>query len=484
MSTIGWERHACAALLLMGMAGIDAAGQATWRRTFGGLGTDDCNDVANTADGGFLFCGSTGSFGDGGDAYVIKVDGDGSPQWSVPLGGPGAQWGSSCLEDNDGVVVAGSNAAGRNGGYDMYLVRLDPTGELLWQKDIGTGDWDLCHDLKATDDGFVLVGESYGTGEPAGNAWIVRTNNVGDTLWTRSIGGDGHDIANGVFVDAGGHIMVVGTVDEGEETEDAFVAKLDSGGELLWMERFGGDSADVGQDITDANSGGYVFVGATRSFADVPQVLIVRIDMDGGIVWQREYGTLGETRMRRIVRRGDGYAMAGYNTVFNAGGKDMFLILVDGSGAWVLGKNYGGLDDEEATCVQALEDGGYILAGRSRNYGPGVEAIFAVRAGPDGETADDTVYPFFDPVGFYDVANRIQGNFIVSPNPNDGRFDLVGSAQVRYVDVYDVFGRYVQRIEPGQGGNRLHTDLANGVYSIAIIHHDGHLSHLRLAIER
>ena len=483
MCRIELVRYIGLTLALIGAARPDAAGQTTWRRTYGGLGPDDCHAVAITADDGFLFCGSTGSFGDGGDVYVLKVDGDGLLQWSVPVGGPGVQWGSSCAQDSDGYIVAGSNAVGQNGGYDMYLVRLDAAGQPLWQKDIGTQDWDFCYDMKATEDGAVLVGESYGIGEPAGNAWIVRTNNAGDTLWTRSMGGGGHDAANGVFVDAQGHILVVGTLDQGSDSEDAFVAKLDDTGDLIWMERFGGDSADVGLSITDTPSGGYVIVGATRSYADVPQVLIREIDADGGLVWQREYGTLGETRMRRIVRREEGYAMAGFNTELNAGGKDMFLILVDGTGNWVLGKNYGGLEDEQATCLQALSDGGYILAGQSLNYGPGIEAVFAVRVGPDGETADDTVYPFFDPVGFEDSAMD-QGDVIIGPNPNDGRFEVLGSEHFLRADVYDVFGRHVERIEPSLDVNVFHTSVAAGVYTVALVRPNGRLSRLRMVIER
>lgn len=460
---------------------LEGAGQTTWRRTYGGLGPDDCAAVALTSAQGFLLCGSTGSFGDGGDIYVVKTDDQGLLQWSIPFGGSGVQFGVACLEDPEGVVVAGTNAQGPEGGYDMCLARLSSSGDLLWQTHVGTPDWDLCHDMCAIDGGFILVGRSFGTGEPAGNAWVVRTDPSGDTLWTRSIGGQGLDEANGVFVDPEQNIIVVGTMDVGLETEDAFLAKYTSSGDLEWIERFGGDSADTGLGVVGSPTGGYVVVGATRSYASVPQVLLRKFDQQGGMVWQREYGTLGETRMQRIVSRDGGYAMAGFNTVFNAGGKDMFLILVDEDGGWVLGKNYGGTNDEVGTCVRALDDGGYIVGGQSENYGPGIEAMYVVRVGSDAETLDDTVYPTFDPVSVQE-ASKGEGGLAATPNPNGGDFGILGVMDPVTVDLFDAYGRQIDVDVIGHNGFR--TYAPSGVYTAVVSRRNMGVQCIRIMIAR
>jgi len=460
---------------------MDTGAQDTWRRTYGGYGVDECRTVIHTMDGGFLFGGSTGSFETDGDMYVVKTDASGVVQWSLPFGGLGVQNSVAVVESDPDFFLAGMTALGGHGGYDFTLTALGHTGSILWVSDIGTPDWDLCADMDRMEEGFILVGTTY-HGDPAGDVWVVRTDEVGDTVWTRRLGGAGLDEAFGVNVDGSGHILVAGRLDGDSDDEDGFLARLTSNGEVDWLERFGGDSADVAFDVVESEDGAYVLVGATNSYATVPQVLVRKMDQAGGLVWQREYGTLGETRMRRIVKWSNGYAMAGFNTVSNAGGKDMFLIVLDGSGEWVRGKNYGGLGDEEGTCLQALPDEGFVVAGFSQNYGPGPTAFYAVRTAPDAETADDTVYPYLDPVGIQDVSHT-PAMIRVVPNPNNGHFRIGSDPLMRSFEVTDLSGRTVEKRSWGYGDGAVDVNADPGAYVLSVQLNSGATIRVKFVID-
>jgi len=276
---------------------MDTGAQDTWRRTYGGYGVDECRTVIHTMDGGFLFGGSTGSFETDGDMYVVKTDASGVVQWSLPFGGLGVQNSVAVVESDPDFFLAGMTALGGHGGYDFTLTALGHTGSILWVSDIGTPDWDLCADMDRMEEGFILVGTTY-HGDPAGDVWVVRTDEVGDTVWTRRLGGAGLDEAFGVNVDGSGHILVAGRLDGDSDDEDGFLARLTSNGEVDWLERFGGDSADVAFDVVESEDGAYVLVGATNSYATVPQVLVRKMDQ-----LSRRMGPMSSWEPRIVMQR-------------------------------------------------------------------------------------------------------------------------------------------------------------------------------------
>lgn len=453
-------------LVWMGMLfGLSTTAQTTWRRTYGGLDSDEARDVRYMSDGGFLICGSTGSFGDGGDIYVVRTDDSGIVLWSGYYGGVGAQYAVSCIEVPDGALVAGTASNGPLGGYDMLLLKLGAGGEELWRRYYGGSEWDVCHDMAKMPDGTVLAGVTYGSGAFSGDAFVVRTDLVGDTLWTRRFGGPGLDEALGVDVDDDGNVLVSGRMDGNTEEQDAFVARLSPDGELEWLSRFGGDSLDFASGVAASPGGGYAVVGGTRSYTDVLQVLVRGISATGDSLWQQMHGSLADTWAYRIVPRPtDGYALIGHNGVFNAGGRDMFMILVNGEGHWHLGKNYGGEGNEEGYGIEALSDGGFILVGMTDHYGPGVSAAYVVRCGADAETEDDTVYPFFDPVGITETPGPLVRSSMLYPNPNAGEFFITVGVDVDRVVLLDMSGRAVEEHRLRSGVSSVRTALPTGVY--------------------
>ncbi|MBL0126146.1 MAG: hypothetical protein IPP83_01545 [Flavobacteriales bacterium] len=352
--------------LLVLFVQVDA--QTTWRRTYGGSDSDQLRDVRLVDDDGYVMVGSTGSFGNGsGDMYLLRVNNVGELVWSRTFGDVAVQVGVGVVRTDNGFVVSGTTGNGEVGGYDIRLIGVDDQGSEQWRSDLGTSDWDLCGDIDGDAIGFAVAGTTYGRGAGSGDALIIRTDLFGDTIWTRTFGTVGEDIGLGVDLMANGRsFRVVGT-----EQENAFVAAFDMNGSPLWSTILGGDSADYLSSVIELPGSGYACVGGTRSYSNVLQVWLVGLEEDGGFSWDQRFGSGGDTRMERIERRPDGgIAMVGYNSAFNAGGKDMFLILTDASGGFQLGKNYGGSDDEVGFGFRCTPDGGFIMVGSTNTYGP------------------------------------------------------------------------------------------------------------------
>ncbi len=373
--------------------------QVTWKRTYGGIGIDEAHSVRQTTDGGFIVAGSTGSFGNGSsDIYVLRLDELGTPLWSKVYGGQGVENGISCQELADGYIIAGTTSSGTNGSYDMLLIRTDLLGEPIWEKNYGTGDWDLCNAFTVLPDGFILGGISYGGGMQYGGAFIVRTDLNGDTLWTRKLGGALRMECNGLAPTADGGYIIAGSMGTSEGPEDGFLTKLDMNGAQQWTTPLGGDSTDVLVSVVESPAGDLVACGSTNSQSEVSQIYLVSVDAAGQFLWDQFIGnTVAAGGAEIRVRSGGGFVFTGYNTL-NEGAKDMILTTIDANGYFQFGDNYGVGNPAEGISIDTTFDGGFVIAGWAEGYGPGLRAVYVVKTDSLGVSLAGNVDAYSDPL--------------------------------------------------------------------------------------
>ncbi|GAB3713817.1 hypothetical protein GCM10027592_53320 [Spirosoma flavus] len=210
---------------------LDAQGNLLWQKTLGGTGSDAASGITTTSDGGLVVVGYTSSTnGDvtgqhgGADFWVVKLDAQGNLLWQKTLGGTGYDYASSIATSSDGgLVVAGTiestngDVTGNHGDYDMWVVKLDAQGSLLWQKTLGGSDYDESYALTATGDGgYVVAGNVYSTdGDVTGNhgdsdSWVAKLDAQGNLLWQKALGGSDDDEAFGVMPSGDRDLVVVG----------------------------------------------------------------------------------------------------------------------------------------------------------------------------------------------------------------------------------------------------------------------------------
>lgn len=250
----------------------DASGDTLWTRTFGGIHEDRGRSVVQTQDGGYIIGGSTASFGprwNDPDYWLVRTDAAGDTLWTRTFGGTEWDYAFSVTPTDDGgCVIAGVTESFGAGEGDLLLVRADASGDSLWTRCHGgeSDDWG-CSVAQTDDGGCIVAGFSYGDGAEDAALWLVKTDASGDSLWTRTFGGTVHDDwANSVTqTPDGGYIIGGVTRSFGAGGMDAWLVKTDSSGDTLWTRTFGGPETDECHSVAQADDGGYVLSGWTES---------------------------------------------------------------------------------------------------------------------------------------------------------------------------------------------------------------------------
>lgn len=255
-------------LIVIFLSVVVSAQNIHFIKTYGNSGYDYGRDIKQDIDTGYIATGSSSSFSSGtADAFLLKVDSLGNFKWSYNYGGSGADWGESVVVlEEGGYAIGGYTNSFGEGGFDFYLVKTEEDGTPIWQKSYGGSDWDKAHSIAQipADSGFILVGETYSYGMGNSDVYMVRTDQDGDTLWTKTYGGIQSDYANAVLVDGDSIVVVGGTKSFGSGMTDGIILKYHIDGTFGWVKYVGQFEDDYFTSITMRYD--YYVVGGTRSY--------------------------------------------------------------------------------------------------------------------------------------------------------------------------------------------------------------------------
>ncbi|MEP7233726.1 MAG: hypothetical protein ABI778_00390, partial [Ignavibacteriota bacterium] len=252
-----------------------------WTKSFGGFDIDVPSKIIATSDRGYIVAGTSGSndqdiVGHHGsidvyDIWLTKLDSNGNLLWQKSLGGSDDDMANSLIQTSDrGYMVVGSSkskdgdAAGNPalGGQDLWIVRLNDNGNIMWQYTYGGSNNDIANDVVQTHDGgYIIAGYSYShDGDVAdhhdttntSDVWILKLNKLGIIQWKKSFGGNGEDVANAIRQTADNGYVVVGNsnsrdgdVSVNHGGQDYWILKLDSTGKIQWDSSYGGSNDDI-----------------------------------------------------------------------------------------------------------------------------------------------------------------------------------------------------------------------------------------------
>ena len=383
--------------------GAAAESGIIWQRALGGSNVDEARSIQQTSDGGYIVAGYTlsndeyvvgnhGSY----DAWVVKLDSSGNIIWKKILGGSGADMAYSVQQVNDGgYILAGytdsndGDVSGNHGGYDAWIIKLDESGNVVWQRTLGGSNSDGAYSIQQTfDGGYIVAGyTSSNDGDVSGTRkgedfWIVKLSKNGNIVWQNAIEKFGDDEAQSVQqTNDGGYIVVGYTVSSGEDLHKGgkvyWVIKLDSSGNTLWKKEFGGTNDDIAQSVQQTNDGGYIVAGYTWSnIGDVSgnhggwDYWVIKLDENGNLAWQVPLGGSDYDYAYSVQQTSDGgYIVAGQarssdkDVSRNHGGYDAWVVKLDKNGNIVWEKAFGGTNYDGAFSVQQASDGNYVMAG-------------------------------------------------------------------------------------------------------------------------
>jgi len=333
-----------------------------WTKKFGGEGWEDVYSVQQTTDGGYIVAGYTNSYG-GDDVYLIKTDSLGDTLWTRTYGGnDNWQRGQSVKQTDDGGYIVAGNTGTYGGEPDVYLLKTDSLGDSLWAKTFGSDDWEGIESVQQTSDGgYILIGtKAYNNTDE--DFYLLKTDSLGDSLWAKAIGGSNYDYAkSGQQTTDGGYIIAGCTRYKVTLDRDVYLVKTDSLGDTLWTKTFGGTLRDEAYSVRQTDDGGYILVGFTRSYdAGGDDIYVLKTDSMGDILWTKTFGRgYGYSGQQTVD---GGYIIGGYNTPYGTGESNVYLIKTDSMGdtLWTKAFVVGGLTSSES--VQQTTDGGYIIA--------------------------------------------------------------------------------------------------------------------------
>jgi hypothetical protein len=338
----------------------------TWQKTIGGNKLDVCKKIIQTPDQGYLVVGYSNS------------------------------------------NISGDKTVNSNGNLDIWLVKLNSEGQIVWQKTIGGSNGELVGDMISTSDGgYVLAASSSSdiSGDKTENSkgltdiWIVKINDLGVILWQKTIGGSSNDGATAIQETTdGGYIVGGGSASDisGDKTEPCFVSadftekrdiwvlKLDATGTIVWQNTIGGTLLDSLSTLKQTPDGGYLLgcVSASNISGDKTEnawgtsrdYWIIKIDTLGNIVWQKTIGGLSDDPLIDLVLTNDGGSIAcgfsfsdvsGNKTAASKGATDYWIVKLNSTGAIAWQKTFGGSNTEFFPNIIATTDGNFILSGSS-----------------------------------------------------------------------------------------------------------------------
>lgn len=369
--------------------------QNMFAKTYGGIYLDEAHSIVQTIDGGYAIIGFTSSYGPGPQYYIlVKLAPTGDVSWTkvIPVE-PNPSFGNTpfLIQTADGgYAIAGSTISSVFGG-SAIVIKLTSTGDMEWAKtyDQDGTEYGLVNQriAQTADGGYVVHGMVWGFGSDGWAYSLAKLNSSGDVQWAWLYDAPQHDNGEGGFCQTqNGSYVMVGYSRAFGLNWDAFVIKVDNLGTWQWARAYGGVNTDKGVQIVQTTDLGYLIAGTTSSYgAGNSDLMIIKIDNSGDLIqWARAIGGSGDDRSVGLAKLADGgFLVTGY-TQSAGGGQDILLLKIDDAGNLLWTKTLGGADTEVVWGLTPTTDGGFAIVGMTKSYGAGGGDLFVLKTDANG----------------------------------------------------------------------------------------------------
>jgi hypothetical protein len=337
----------------------------------------------------------------------------------------GDQFFESVQADNSDLVLAGfTESSPQSGlGVEAWVVRFDIDGDVLWdQRFGGLGDQKLYSIIKVSD-GFVMVGDYNEMGTDPTDIYLVKINNAGEIIWTRNYGNVGLDKASKIKTTSDGNFVLVGrTENPANGDADMFILKTDSNGDSIWMQTFDNQSEiDEAFDVIEI-SNGFVLLGNTANVG--ADIFLVQTDENGNEVRRSTFNQSGSFKFdskASILRNGDNYIIAGS---YFENGIRAFIAEFDNLLDFSKIRFYGNGIEQGFTSMIPTSDGNFLAVGFQLKVPSDPSQVFMVQVDPNLDLLSSRVV-FGDPVSatnVYGVMETSDNEFALTGNFVSGIF--------------------------------------------------------------
>ncbi len=300
----------------------NSSGEREWTMGYGHTAEDSLYSVEECASGGFILVGRTKSYGAGNeDIWLIRTDSSGNMLWNRTFGGTGTEYGYAVTECSSGFfAIAGYTTSFGAGGNDAWIIMTNSTGHHEWNVTLGGSSQEIAYDLlEASDGNLTIVGYTNSFGAGGHDLWLIHMDYDGFQIWNQTYGGTGTELGEAlVECSSGGYAMTGTTTTYNGGAwyySDSWLVRVDAVGGLLWHKSYPKTNPDFMHDLVESQHGGFMIVGETIESGDWA-VLLIRTNSTGNQLWNWTYvGGDGETCSAIVEIADSGFALTGYSKI-------------------------------------------------------------------------------------------------------------------------------------------------------------------------
>jgi hypothetical protein len=344
-----------------------------WTKTFGDSSYDAGYSMIQTNDNTFIISGSIGtqlssnSFTT--DIWLFGIDEDGIELWSHNYG---SMSGGEIVKasNNEFFVAAETYSPGEN----MQILRINQIGDTIWTKTFFFPGQEYSPDIEKTPDGgLVMLEFSYGF--PKG-ALLIKISELGDTLWTRFFTDDFYSLIPSspqIDIDSGIVFLV-------QKYDSTFIYKTDSSGNLLWKEKICSSTYTANHLLT-TQEGNYLILGTYKPSFDSSLIWVSMLDNELNTIWSHIlFSTAVYAYATNIVKSNQsGYIVLGNEAIERFSPTDGFILQINDSGNLLWRKSYGGISSEHFYNIVQLENDEFIVVGETESFGAGKRDVWVLK---------------------------------------------------------------------------------------------------------
>ena len=356
-----------------------------WVKSYGGDSGGTLGVIKQTVDGGYIGAGTNRSST---AILVRKLDYNGDISWEKTYSyGDWINEAYTMQQTSDGGYIVGGHTSARDTYDKAWLIKLDSNGDITWQKTYNEV-WRFSSIQQTTDGGYIAGGDYIKEVAPGmydNDLLLLKLDSMGNISWAKS-----YDLSLQEYVpyiqqtpDLG--YIVIGHIRLGLVEHDILLLKLDSSGGVSWQKRYGGGRLYGGFPIHLTTDGGYMICGDSRaSGAGDYDFWVLKLDQNGNTLWQKTYGGHGDDYIRSLQQTPDGgYTVVGNTRSFGLGESDILVVRLDDTGSIIWQKTYGGSDSDSGVYYGKTMDGGSIVVGYSNSLSAGHLTIFKLDSNGD-----------------------------------------------------------------------------------------------------
>ena len=311
--------------------------------------------------------------------------------WTKTYGGTGDDYGYAIdFTDEGGFIIAGDYNAvyGYNEGK-IYLLKTDSIGDTVWTNLYGGNNGDYGLDILSIQDvGYTICGYTQSFGSHNRDAYLMQVNTDGVQMWMNTYGYLNWNAVHSLHRTSDGGYILAGECSVAGSDNDMLFVRTDSVGGQVWLDTFGGQNFQGADAAFEMSDGGYLVSGTKNiSGGGGFDPCIVRLDANADTLWTKTYGGPAEDFTASAIQTADnGMLITGITASFGSGEDDIYLLRVDEYGDTLWTRAYGGENSEWGLGIAELSDGGFIVTGQTNSFGNGSNDIYLLRIDADGDS--------------------------------------------------------------------------------------------------